>query len=109
LTFALASLYLLEETFLNYRHAGTYSVDCSEVLKPWKFVNGSLWGLLSVVLGILYYHSISSTKNMNQMGNPGNANNHGSIAMTQPQVPAQMTLQEPVFVPEDTYNRRQMV
>ncbi|KAI3856376.1 hypothetical protein MKX03_034458, partial [Papaver bracteatum] len=108
---ALGSILLLAGSLLNDRHTvdERYSVDfCYEVLRPWIFAKGAILGLISVTFGVLYYINISSIIHMNQMGTPVNADNHGNIAMTQPQVPAQMT-QQPVFVPEDTYNRRQFV
>ncbi|KAI3913725.1 hypothetical protein MKW98_011786, partial [Papaver atlanticum] len=107
----LASIQLLAGSILNDRHTmdEMYSVDfCYEVLRPWIFAKGAILGLISVTFGVLYYLNISSIKDRNQMGTPVNTDNHGNIAMTQPQVPAQMSLQ-PVFVPEDTYNRRQLV
>ncbi|RZC74081.1 hypothetical protein C5167_049561 [Papaver somniferum] len=107
----LASIQLLAGSILNDRHTmdEMYSVDfCYEVLRPWIFAKGAILGLISVTFGVLYYLNISLIKDRNQMGTPVNTDNHGNIAMTQPQVPAQMSLQ-PVFVPEDTYNRRQLV
>ncbi|KAI3925718.1 hypothetical protein MKX01_003277 [Papaver californicum] len=111
LMFGLASILLLAGSVLNDRHTvdDMYSVDfCYEVLRPWIFAKGAILGLISVTFGVLYYLTISSIKDTIQMGTPVNVDNHGSILMTQPQVPAQMNLQ-PVFVPEDTYNRRQLV
>ncbi|KAI3987603.1 hypothetical protein MKX01_039710, partial [Papaver californicum] len=61
-------------------------------------INASCCNKLSMLpLGFYYYLTISSIKDTNQMGTPVSADNHGNT-MTQPQVPAQMTLQ-PVFVP----------
>ena len=66
--------------------------------------------LASVALGIIYYLTLTSAKNGDSLwGNPSTPN-QGGIAMGQPQIPpglAQSSTQDPVFVHEDTYIRRQ--
>ncbi|MCL7026785.1 hypothetical protein MKW94_026978, partial [Papaver nudicaule] len=98
--FAVASILLLAGSVLSDRHTMDmmYSTDfCSKGLRPKIFIAGALWSLASVMWGILYYlFTIFSAKETNQIGTPANAsNNHGSIAMTQSQAPAQMTLPDP--------------
>ena len=66
--------------------------------------------LASVALGIIYYLTLISAKNGDSLwGNPS-IPNQGGIAMGQPQIPTglpQSSTQDPVFVHEDTYIRRQ--
>jgi hypothetical protein len=74
------------------------------VVKPGVFSGGAVLALASVALAIVYYVALSSSK-----GPPptfATPQNHG-IAMGQPVIPQQSS--EPVFVHEDTYNRRQQV
>ncbi|KAI3996578.1 hypothetical protein MKX01_009410 [Papaver californicum] len=75
------------------------------VVKSGVFAGGAILSLLSVSLGVLYYLTIYSTKIRAQWGFTGCTNQVG-IAMAQPQVPPEVAHQ-PVFVPEDTYYRRQ--
>ncbi|MCL7050377.1 hypothetical protein MKW94_017751, partial [Papaver nudicaule] len=97
--FAVASILLLAGSVLSDRHTMDmmYSTDfCSKGLRPKIFIAGALWSFASVTWGILYYlFTIFSAKETSQMGTPGNANNHGTVAMTQSQAPAQMTLPDP--------------
>nr|GMC66823.1 Fc receptor-like protein [Ipomoea batatas]GMC68251.1 Fc receptor-like protein [Ipomoea batatas]GMC68383.1 Fc receptor-like protein [Ipomoea batatas]GMC68385.1 Fc receptor-like protein [Ipomoea batatas] len=74
------------------------------VVKPGVFAGAAVLSLATVVLGIIYYLSMISAKNMNNQLHPPN---QGGIVMGQPQFPTQNT-QEPVFVHEDTYMRRQL-
>lgn len=78
-------------------------------MKPGVFTGGAILSLASVVFGIIYYITLAEGKNAistnNQSGNPSYPN-QGDIAMAQPQLPPQ-TIQNPVFVHEDTYIRRQ--
>ncbi|KAK7264033.1 hypothetical protein RJT34_31635 [Clitoria ternatea] len=72
------------------------------VVKPGVFAGGAILSLASVAFGIVYYISLTEGKNGSHPSYP----NQGVIAMGQPQVPSQ-TNQDPVFVHEDTYIRRQ--
>ncbi|XP_062145593.1 uncharacterized protein LOC133853530 isoform X2 [Alnus glutinosa] len=111
-TFVIAFLLLLTGAALNDQHGeesmyfGNYSCY---VVKPGVFAGGALLSLASVILGLIYYLSMTSAKNSNEpLGNPSVPNQgvQGGIAMGQPQFPPQST-QDPVFVHEDTYIRRQ--
>ena len=79
-------------------------------MKPGVFAGGALLSLASVILGLIYYITLTSAKIANnQWGNPS-VPNQGGIAMGQPQIPTglpQSSTQDPVFVHEDTYIRRQ--
>lgn len=107
-TFVIAFLLLLTGAALNDQHGlesmyfGNYYCY---VVKPGVFATGAVLSLASITLGITYYLTFTSAKSGN---NPwGNSvPNQGSIAMGQPQFPPQST-QDPVFVHEDTYMRRQ--
>lgn len=74
------------------------------VVKPGVFAGGAILSLASAVFGIVYYITLSAGKNtVDGTTMP----NQGGIAMGQPQFPPTQTSQEPVFVHEDTYMRRQ--
>ncbi|KAF9625214.1 hypothetical protein IFM89_020771 [Coptis chinensis] len=105
-TFVIAFLLLLSGASLNDQHGedGTYFGNYCYVLKSGVFAGGALLSLASVALGIVYYLTLSSGKKHEQCGTPSYPN-HG-IAMGQPQFPPPGA-QQPVFVPEDTYNRQQ--
>ncbi|KAF6135836.1 hypothetical protein GIB67_028155 [Kingdonia uniflora] len=105
-TFVMAFLLLLfTGAALNERHEKEkiYFANHCYVVKPGVFTGGSLLSLASVTLGIVYYLTVSSAKDRFTSAGP----NQGGIAMGQPQFPPQSTQQEPVFVHEDTYLRRQ--
>ncbi|CAK9146580.1 unnamed protein product [Ilex paraguariensis] len=109
ITFVVAFLLLLTGAALNDQHGeenmyfGNY--DCF-VVKPGVFAGAAVLSLASVLLGILYYLTLTSAKNINDpRGGPATPN-PSSIAMGQPQFPPQNT-QNPVFVHEDTFMRRQ--
>ncbi|KAI3904400.1 hypothetical protein MKW98_014580 [Papaver atlanticum] len=106
-TFIIAFLLFLTGSALNDQHGGEsmYLGSYCYVVKSGVFAGGAILSLLSVSLGILYYLTIYSTKNGAQWGFTGRTN-QGGIAMAQPQVPPEVAHQ-PVFVPEDTYYRRQ--
>lgn len=78
-------------------------------MKPGVFAGGAILSLASVASGILYYLILTKAKMSNNNNNaqwaPGQQG--GGIAMGQPQFPPQST-QDPVFVHEDTYARRQL-
>jgi len=102
-TFVMAFLLLLGAAALNDRrydeniNSGYYCL----VVKPGVFISAGILSLTTVTLGLVYYITVESSKMMwAPQANPG-------IAMGVPQVPPQST--EPVFVHEDTYNRRQLV
>ncbi|KAL9426868.1 hypothetical protein AB3S75_033617 [Citrus x aurantiifolia] len=107
-TFVIAFLLLLTGAALNDQHGeesmyfGNYYCY---VVKPGVFAGGAVLSLASVTLGILYYLTLHSAKNSGLWGN-SSVPQEGGIAMGQPQFPPQRT-QEPVFVHEDTYMRRQ--
>ncbi|KAK9071683.1 hypothetical protein SSX86_008112 [Deinandra increscens subsp. villosa] len=96
-TFVLAFLLLLSGAALNDEHGeenvyfGSYYCY---VVKPGVFAGAASLSLVSVILGILYYRSFDSTKVVTETG---------GIVMGQPH-----PNQEPVFVHQDTYARRQM-
>uniref|UniRef100_A0A5B6ZRW9 Transmembrane protein n=1 Tax=Davidia involucrata TaxID=16924 RepID=A0A5B6ZRW9_DAVIN len=108
-TFVIAFLLLLTGAALNDQHGeenmyfGNYYCY---VVKPGVFAGAAVLSLASVVLGIIYYLTLTSAKNENDpWGGPAPPNQSG-IAMGQPQFPPQNT-QDPVFVHEDTFMRRQ--
>ncbi|GAA0151156.1 hypothetical protein Leryth_004014 [Lithospermum erythrorhizon] len=107
-TFVIAFLLLLTGAALNDQHGeenlyfGNYYCY---VVKPGVFAGAAVLSLASVVLGIIYYLTLTSTKSVNTpMGVPAPPSQAG-IAMGQPQIPPQS--HDPVFVHEDTYMRRQ--
>ena len=115
-TFVIAFLLLLTGAALNDQHGeesmyfGNYYCY---VVKPGVFAGAAVLSLASVTLGILYYLTLSSAKERNDPG-PGPVppnqaqGGSGGIAMGQPQFPPQNpSTQDPVFVHEDTYMRRQ--
>ncbi|ERN15629.1 hypothetical protein AMTRI_Chr03g51040 [Amborella trichopoda] len=97
ITFVIAFLLFLAGAALNDQHGdeSTYFGGYCFVVKSGVFSGGAILSLSSVALGIIYYVSLSSSKTHESWGNQNNQ----SIAMTQ--------TTQPVFVPEDTYNRRQ--
>ncbi|PON97019.1 hypothetical protein TorRG33x02_070690 [Trema orientale] len=107
-TFVIAFLLLLTGAALNDQHGlesmyfGNYYCY---VVKPGVFAGGAILSLVSVTLGILYYVTFTSAKSGDSPWG-SSAQNQGGIAMGQPQFPPQNT-QDPVFVHEDTYMRRQ--
>ncbi|EEF42326.1 uncharacterized protein LOC8283060 [Ricinus communis] len=107
-TFVISFLLLLTGAALNDQHGeesmyfGSYYCY---VVKPGVFAGGAVLALASVTLGILYYLTLNSSKSVNgPWANPPVSNS--GIAMGQPQFTPQST-QDPVFVHEDTYMRRQ--
>ncbi|KAB2612208.1 hypothetical protein D8674_042008 [Pyrus ussuriensis x Pyrus communis] len=110
-TFVIAFLLLLTGAALNDRH-GVESMYFGNyycyVVKPGVFAGGALLSFACVVLGIVYYVILNSAKNGDTSWG-GSAPTQGTIAMGQQlQIPPQSTTtQEPVFVHEDTYMRRQ--
>ncbi|KAJ0013609.1 hypothetical protein Pint_21477 [Pistacia integerrima] len=111
-TFVIAFLLLLTGAALNDQHGeesmyfGSYYCY---VVKPGVFAGGAVLSLASVALGILYYLTLNSVKNNNSnlWGNSSGPH-EGGIAMGQPQFPPPAS-QDPVFVHEDTYMRRQQI
>lgn len=70
------------------------------------FAGGAVLSLASVAFGIMYYITIMKGKNGSNTFGDSSYPNQGTIAMGQPQIPTQIN-QDPVFVHEDTYVRRQ--
>lgn len=113
-TFVIAFLLLLTGAALNDQHGeenvyfGNYYCY---VVKPGVFAGAAVLSLASVVLGIVYYLTLTPTKNRNDnttWGGPtATTTNQQGIAMGQPQFPPPNVSQDPVFVHEDTYMRRQ--
>lgn len=111
-TFVIAFLLLLTGAALNDQHGeeniyfGSYYCY---VVKPGVFAGAAVLSLASIGLGILYYLTLTSTKNTNfpPWGGP-TAPSQAGIVMGQPQFPPPQTSQDPVFVHEDTYIRRQV-
>ena len=103
----LAFLLLLTGAALNDQHGletmyfGNYYCY---VVKPGVFAFGAVLSFLSVALGVFYYRVATS------IPKDGNAPRPPSqLAMGQPQFPVpppQHSAQDPVFVHEDTYIRR---
>ncbi|XP_014493484.1 uncharacterized protein LOC106755784 [Vigna radiata var. radiata] len=104
-TFVIGFLLLLTGAALNDQR-GEESVYFGYyycyVVKAGVFAGGAILSLASAAFGIVYYISLTEKKNGIQYPYP----NQGVIAMAQPQIPSQ-TNQDPVFVHEDTYVRRQ--
>ncbi|XVF06923.1 hypothetical protein REPUB_Repub06bG0092800 [Reevesia pubescens] len=107
-TFVIAFLLLLTGSALNDQH-GEESVYFGNyycyVVKPGVFAGGAVLAVASVVLGILYYLTLNTAKNTTDPSGNAPVPNPGGIATGQPQFPPQSS-QDPVFVHEDTYNRR---
>ncbi|KAK3042002.1 hypothetical protein RJ639_001704 [Escallonia herrerae] len=108
-TFVIAFLLLLTGAALNDQHGEEnmyfHNYYCY-VVKRGVFAGAAVLSVASVALGIVYYVTLTSTKDINiPIGGPA-APNHSGIAMGQPQFPPQNS-QDPVFVHEDTYMRRQ--
>jgi Protein of unknown function (DUF1218) len=105
-TFIISFLLLLTGAALNVQRGqeSMYFGGYCYVVKPGVFSGGAVLSLASVALGIVYYVALSSSKFL-QPGGPQQQGPQG-IVMAQPVVvPPQSS--QPVFVHEDTYNRRQ--
>lgn len=110
-TFVIAFLLLLTGAALNDQHGeermyfGDYYCY---VVKPGVFAGGAILSLASAAFGIVYYVALTAGKNgSNNAWVDSSFPSQGGIAMGQPQIPPSQSSQEPVFVHEDTYNRRQ--
>lgn len=77
------------------------------VVKPGLFATAAFLSLCAVVFGILSYITVQSAKNRGDPWARPAATEQPGIAMGQPQFP-QQTSQEPVFVHDDTFMRRQI-
>nr|XP_023901617.1 uncharacterized protein LOC112013455 [Quercus suber] len=111
-TFVIAFLLLLTGAALNDQHGdeSAYFNYYCYVVKPGVFAGGAMLSLASVALGIIYYLTLISAKNGDSLWGNTSIPNQGGIAMGQPQIPSglpQSSTQDPVFVHEDTYMRRQ--
>ncbi|KAL9279745.1 hypothetical protein AtNW77_Chr5g0101241 [Arabidopsis thaliana] len=103
-TFVIAFLVLLSGAALNDEHteesmnAGTYFCY---IVKPGVFSTGAVLSLVTIALGIVYYLCLTSNKQIVA----ATTTQGTGIAMGQPQIPERV--EDPVFVHEDTYMRRQ--
>ncbi|XP_058103892.1 protein VASCULATURE COMPLEXITY AND CONNECTIVITY-like [Magnolia sinica] len=102
--FVIAFLLLLTGTVLNDEHGegGMYFDDYCYVVKGGVFSGGAILSLASLSLGIFYYVTLSSAKNTHSWG----PHHNQGIMLAQPQFPPGSM--QPVFMPEDTYNRQQI-
>ncbi|KAL3524518.1 hypothetical protein ACH5RR_017352 [Cinchona calisaya] len=103
-TFVVAFLLLLTGAAPNDQHG---EVNMYFIYDYGYFAGAAVSSLASVTLGLIHYVTLTSTKNVNDPWAGSSAPTQGGIAMGQPQFPPQNT-QGPVFVHEDTYNRRQL-
>ncbi|KAE9593452.1 hypothetical protein Lalb_Chr19g0139871 [Lupinus albus] len=109
-TFVIAFLMLLTGAALNDQrnkdsvYFGFGDYYCF-VVRPGVFAGAAILTLSSVAFGIVYYITLTEGKNGSNSGGDSSYPNQGGIVMGQPQIPRQS--QEPVFVHEDTYVRRQ--
>ncbi|KAM0935715.1 putative modifying wall lignin-1/2 [Dioscorea sansibarensis] len=103
-TFIIAFLLLLTGAALNDQRGqeSMYFGSYCYVVKPGVFAGGAVLALASVTLGIVYYVALSNFKSTQTWGPQSNQ----GIAMARPEIPPQSS--QPVFVHEDTYNRRQV-
>ncbi|GAB2293896.1 hypothetical protein Dimus_028108 [Dionaea muscipula] len=107
--FAFAFLLLLGGAVLNDQHTDGIYLNSSyycHVVKSGVFATASILAFVSVTLGIAYYLALTTAKYANGRWAGPAAPNESGIAMGQPQVPPMS--QDPVFVHEDTYMRRQV-
>ncbi|KAG2300325.1 hypothetical protein Bca4012_011904 [Brassica carinata] len=106
--FVLAFLTLLTAASLNDDHIQeTMTADhyTCYIVRPGVFSVASILSLFTVGLGIVYYLCLNSVKqNVASAAATTTPVNQG-IAMGQPQIPERV--EDPVFVHEDTYMRRQ--
>ncbi|KAJ0243686.1 Uncharacterized protein HA466_0197080 [Hirschfeldia incana] len=104
-TFVIAFLVLLTGASLNGEHIQeTKTADhyFCYIVRAGVFSIGAILSLFTVGLGIVYYLCLNSVKqNVAATTTPVNQ----GIAMGQPQIPERV--EDPVFVHEDTYMRRQ--
>lgn len=106
-TFVLAFLVLLTGASLNDEHIEEIKTADSNfcyIVKPGVFFIGSILSLFTIGLGIVYYLCLNSSKQNVAAATTMTPANQG-IAMGQPQIPERV--EDPVFVHEDTYMRRQ--
>ncbi|CAL9167675.1 unnamed protein product [Musa hybrid cultivar] len=103
-TFIIAFVLLLSGAALNdqWGQERMYFGEYCYVVRSGVFSGGAVLSLASVALGIVYYVSSSSPKNMQ----PRSPQQNQGIALGQPQIPPQAQT-TPVFVHEDTYIRQQ--
>ncbi|KAM7463581.1 hypothetical protein LguiA_031702 [Lonicera macranthoides] len=111
-TFIIAFLLFVTGAALNERHGDDNMFFVNYycyVVKPGIFAVAAFLSLASVLFGIVYYLNLNSAKIINDpwVGGPAAPNQTSNIAMGQPQIPTRVS-QDPVFVHEDTYIRRQL-
>lgn len=105
-SFVIAQLIFLGGALIDGQrgHVSEYYYYCS-VVKRGQFAIASSLTLTSVILGIAYAYALISVNKNTNSPNVITPNNQTGIAMGQP---IQSTVvQDPVFVHEDTYMRRQ--
>ncbi|CAI9087070.1 OLC1v1021043C1 [Oldenlandia corymbosa var. corymbosa] len=112
-TFVISFLLLLTGAALNDQHGEEnmyFNYYYCYVVKPGVFAGAAVLSLASVALGLIYYITLTSMKNVSNSWGGGAPLHGGGIAMGQPQFPPQNAAQgqAPVFVHEDTYMRRQL-
>ncbi|XP_010420426.1 PREDICTED: uncharacterized protein LOC104706007 [Camelina sativa] len=107
-TFVIAFLVLLTGAALNDEHIEESTDIVSPyfcyIVKPGVFSTGAVLSLVTITLGIVYYLCLGSSK-QNVAATMTPANQGAGIAMGQAQIPERV--EDPVFVHEDTYMRRQ--
>ncbi|CAN8256030.1 unnamed protein product [Cochlearia groenlandica] len=111
-TYVIAFLLLLAGAVLNDErdeestYAGNYFCY---IVKPGVFSTSGVLSIVTVALGVVYYLCLTSSKDgvasTAATTTRGNQGGGGGIAMGQPQIPERV--EDPVFVHEDTYMRRQ--
>ncbi|KAJ1391238.1 hypothetical protein SESBI_36803 [Sesbania bispinosa] len=109
-TFVIAFVLLLTGAALNDQHSVEsmyFGNHYCYVVRRGVFAGGAILALASVAFGIVYYLALAAGKNRSNHWGDSSYPNQGGIAMRQPQIPPQTT-QDPVFVHEDTYMRRQL-
>ncbi|XP_010453902.1 PREDICTED: uncharacterized protein LOC104735753 [Camelina sativa] len=108
-TFVIALLVLFTGASFNDEHTedstdfvGPYFCY---IVKPGVFSIGAVLSLVTTALEIVYYLSLSSTSKHDVAATMTPANQGAGIAMGQAQIPERV--EDPVFVHEGTYTRRQ--
>lgn len=77
------------------------------VVKPGVFAGAAVLSLASVILGIIYYLTLNSAKNRNNASWGGAPLSPPQTDIAMGRQPHQFPPEDPVFVHEDTYIRRQ--
>ena len=77
------------------------SLQICFIIKPGVAASGAALALISVLLGIVYFHTVERLMKETEM-------QEEQFPREIPMAQAQLPQEPPVFVHEDTYNRRQM-